>query len=80
MDLSDEEVETLIKIFNTFPDEIMLTSSYLAFKFHKFEVLITDEMIVRFAKIRSSRSDKDEWSLLIDKILDFRANAILTIE
>jgi len=78
--LSNTELQTLLNIFSAFPDYLMLAKSYIAIKRQVGNTLITDDMILELIKKMKSGDTKAEEAELIDKILEFRSNATITIE
>lgn len=78
--LSEEEFDTLVEIFERFPEHIMLASTYMAIQFRGLNVLITDAMIAELIKVMEQPETEDKEKTLIDKILEFRSKASLTIE
>ncbi len=80
MSVTDEEFEVLLNIFATFPENTMLSSAYLRLKSAFGSTIITYPMAKEMEKLSTTLEKKSPEYQIIDKILDFKRNATITIE
>lgn len=79
LELSEEEFATLVEIFERLPEHIMLASTYMAIQFGDLNVPITDAIVAEFIRMMELPDTEDKEKKIIDRILEFRSKAVLTI-
>ncbi len=80
MTLSDEEFESLVDIFGQMPDKTIPASSYVSLTHQWGSIQVTDKMIANFQAMKAYLDPKDKWYQLLEKVIKFHDNAVLTIE
>lgn len=77
--LEDEEFTTLLEIFSHMPMEKLLCSAYIALQYKSQNMVIPDSVIAELAKMIETIPQDHKWFSLIDRILEFRARATISI-